>query len=203
MHFHGVFDVGAQAQDSAVGQSIVKGTIETVKGSPVALSDARYILTRPSATPERLEVIGNGIKVENFSGRDIRLLRLCFSYYELGSASCISSSVSALAAGETRDYMAGNIRLVLSPVTKGITLNVMPTGAEFKDGSHWAAPRTGSSPLRRQCLYQAGSQLLIRECQLSNNSYSISFDVTDPKVLAYRLATIKDTPDRFEVRLGK
>ena len=82
-------------------------------------------------------------------------------------------------------------------------LTIRVRGVEFEDGTHWAAPRIVSSPLTNPAIQQRGSPLTIRNCNWRNDTYATELWAVEPKIVAYRLGTVKDTTDYFAVRLGK
>jgi hypothetical protein len=157
-------------------------------------------LVRSAPPGGTFEVSGNGVRVENISTRAIKRLMLLFTWKSTFRSSVLVA-LDALAAGETRDYLGQDIKLILPSDAVEMTLSVIPTGAAFEDGSHWAAPRTLSRPL--EVSYLSRSPMTLRECELNGRSYRVSFDVADPRIVAYRLGIIEDTPDRFTVKLGK
>jgi hypothetical protein len=158
-------------------------------------------LVRSALPGGTFEVSGNGVRVENISTRAIKRLMLLFTWKSTFRSS-VQVALDALAVGETRDYLGHDIKLILPSDAVEMTLSVIPTGAAFEDGSHWAAPRTLSRPLEVLCL-GSRSPITLRECELDDRSYRITFDVADQRIVAYRLGIIEDTPDRFTVKLGK
>jgi len=83
-------------------------------------------------------------------------------------------------------------------------LIVRVRGAEFEDGTHWAAPRLSSSPLYFPFIRQPGSSLQMLNCQWKGDTYSAwFFPHSSPPIVAYRLGCVKDIPGDFEVKLGR
>ena len=82
-------------------------------------------------------------------------------------------------------------------------LTVRVRGAEFEDGSHWAAPRLSSSPLITAQIVRQRSPLYMRNCNWRNDTYVAELRPVEHQIVAYRLGTVKDIPGTFEVRLGK
>jgi len=83
-------------------------------------------------------------------------------------------------------------------------LTVRVRGAEFEDGTHWAAPRLSSSPLYFPFIRQPGSSLQMLDCQWKGDTYFVRLlPHSVPPVVAYRLGCVKDIPGDFEVKLGK
>jgi hypothetical protein len=199
------FAIRPQVQSAPDGPTIIRGRTEAVEGSPVVLFDARYELVRPASTPGETKVLGR-VKIENVSGRPIRVLMLRFAY-KLRFSMNVVANLGALRTGESRDYKVENMNLaenmVSSPGANGMTLTVMATGAEFEGGSHWAAPRTQSRPLGSLCLNKAGAYLTPRSWQIDRAPYNALFEVLDPGIVAYRLGTVTDTPSSFAVTLGE
>jgi hypothetical protein len=199
--------IGPQGQIQQDERTTFQGSIEPVEGSPVALYDARYDLIKNASDPEATKVVGH-VKIENVSDRPIRVLRLSFAY-KLKFSMTVVAVASDLAPRETRDYSAENFssppqanRSGKSLDMNGMALNVMATGAEFKDGSHWAAPRTESRPLAFWPNH-AGAYFMSRGWRRDQSPQEALFEVLDAGVVAYRLATVTDTPSSFEVRLGE
>src|SRR5258708_4456431 len=188
---------GARSQGSAANKSTVHGTVESFAGGPVALSDAWYTIANSEPKHGTFQMTGNGVKVQNVSGHAIRILHLSFAW-KLSFTMRVSVVVYGLAPGETRDYAGKDILGELRSDAVDMPLNVMPTGAAFEDGSHWAAPRTQSWSLGSR-LYQPIPYLMVRDCKVADGSYRVSIDTVDPKIMAYRLGAIKDTPDSFQV----
>src|ERR1700752_1315094 len=97
------FAVRPQAQVPRDERTIIQGSTEAIEGSPVVLSDARYELVGSESTPGQTKVVGH-VKVENVSGRPIRVLMLRFAY-KLGLRMNFTAmaAVPALGPGESRD----------------------------------------------------------------------------------------------------
>jgi hypothetical protein len=190
-------------------QTIIKGETRTQQGSPVELSDARYTLSRSKALPTQFKLVDESVRVRNVSGRAIRRLYLRFIHRHeshssdaCGEATGISA-VDLLAADETRDFTIDYFKYAWFAERNDLFLTVIPGGAEFRDGSHWAAPRNESCPLVSECLSSAESALRSRECSMAEDSYRILFEVTDPRITGYRLGIVKDMADSFQVLTGE
>lgn len=190
-----------RSQGSAANKSTVRGTVESFAGGPVALSDAWFTIANSDLPHGTLQITGNGVKIQNVSGRTIRTLHLSFAW-KLSFTMRVTVVVYGLAPGETRDYAGKDTVGELRSDAVDMPLNVMPTGVAFEDGSHWAAPRTQSWSLGSH-LFQPIPYLMVRDCQVTDGSYRVSIDNVDPRILAYRLGAIKDTPDSFQVSLGR
>lgn len=192
---------GARSQSTATNKSTVHGTVESFAGGPVVLSDAWYTVANPGRAHGTFQINGNGVKVQNVSGQAIRVLYLGFAW-KGGFTMRVAVAIDGLSPGETREYSGKDMRAELLSDPANMTLNVMPTGVAFEDGSHWAAPRTQSGSLVTR-LVQFISYLRVRDCKVADGTYEVSIDNVDPKIVAYRLGAIKDTPDSFQVSLGR
>jgi hypothetical protein len=190
--------------DQSPEPATVEGTIESLSGSPVRLLYPSYQLIQGSSNPKKFQITGHQVRVENTSGRTIRRLRMKFVYAQ--DVGCCSSSgaevVDWLAAGESRVLKSSHFRMSWVAATNDMTMTVMPTGAEFGDGSHWAAPRSARYPLFAEALSLPESHLIIRQCSWVGESYKALLDPGQTKIAAYRLGVVKDTPDGFDLRLG-
>ena len=188
-------------------QNTVTGSVLNTDASPVELSDATYTLENKESEPQTFHV-AQAVKIRNVSGRAIRRLSLRFVLHhasvseDICSASMIDHvAVDRIAAAETRDFTTNHLTLGLTG-KNDLTLTVLAAGVEFEDGLHWAAPRRELCPLFRESLSQPGSFLMIRECTLTDSSYSCTLEVADPQIVAYRLGLVSDTESGFVVRKG-
>lgn len=186
----------------------VEGKTRATTGSPVELSNARYTLLRFLSEPKKLQLVSEAVTVRNVSGRRIRRLRLMFYLHHprVSEDMCHASvspkiAVDDLAAGETQDRVDDHIKMTWFAENNDLALTVLAVGAEFTDGSHWAAPRSERCPLTAECLSKRGP-LMTRECSFGNDVYSFTLEVTDSKIVAYRLGVVSDTTASFEVRTG-
>ena len=201
----------AQQQNSAQEWSTVPGTVDVAEGSPVALSDARRVLLKepPGADGRSWIVIRAETTIENTSGRPIRRLCLALSYggnkTQPAVADGIRVAADGIRANEVRRYSDTTMHVRGGPVPDGPDwdLTIRVRGAEFEDGTHWAAPRLSSSPLSVPLIQQRGTPLDLRNCIWRNDSYSAVLWAVEPRIVAYRLGSVKDIPGDFEVRLGK
>ena len=189
-------------------QTTVAGNTQATTGSPVELSDASYTLLRFKSEASKFQLVAEAVRIRNVSGRAIRRLSLRFVLNHLGFSEdvCRGSvrgfiAVDELAAGETRDFTNDRIKTTWFAQKNDLALTVIAAGAEFTDGSHWAALRSQWCPLSADCLSQPGS-LMSRECKLTDDTYSFLLEVGDPQIVAYRLGIVRDTADSFEVRMG-
>jgi hypothetical protein len=189
---------------------MIAGRVENSVESPVELSDARYTLVIQKEEPARAQLVAHGVKIRNVSGRAIRrlMLRFVIHHESLNPDKCRSSVISVvavdtLAATEMRDFTDYNIRVGWFGSTDGRSLTVLASGAQFEDGQYWAAPRKELCPLSRECLSQSASYLMARRCTVTDDSYSLTLEVGDPKIVAYRLGVVSDTADSFAVRTGE
>jgi len=191
------------AQRSVVDPSIFQGTVDSVIGSPVRLSDVKYTLTKSASIPGTVRVTGYRIRVDNISGHGIKRL-LVSVVWKGGYEVRMSVAVDSLATGEGRDYVIEDAQIGLAAEMKDVTFTVRPTRAEFDDHSHWAAPRTWSETLGVSPFLDSRSGLRLRQWVLIEGANRIAFDVLDPRIVAYRLGTVRDDPDSdFQVSLGK
>jgi hypothetical protein len=182
----------------------VEGAVEPAYGSPVRLSDPSYRVVETDSKPKRLQLIGNTVTVENISGRRIRRLHLKFTFaHDNGGSVEGNEAVDRLAVGESRVLGRSILKMSWFASSNDLELTVRPTGAEFEDGSHWAAPRDVKHPLLRETLSQPRSHLIIRQLSWVNDSYEAVLEIGQERVVAYRLGVVKDTPNSFEVRIGK
>jgi hypothetical protein len=181
----------------------VPGVVIEMAESPVALSRPKYTLERCKGWPDKMKIVGDEVTVRNVGGGDIRRLLLVFSYKQGASYDGVQNRVAVdqLRAGEKREVHS---RTTIGEFAKGTDwrLTVMPTGAEFADDSHWAAPRNNWRPLLMDYLSQPTSYLQFREFKWTNHGYQATLQVCDAKVVAYRLGIVKDTAENFEVRIG-
>jgi hypothetical protein len=192
-------------------QTAVAGNAQATIGSPVELSDATYTMLRFESEASKLQLIGEAVKIRNVSGRAIRRLSLRFVHNHLGYSGDVCRGpatnritvVDELASGETRDYTTDRLRMTWSAQENDLALTVIATGAEFADGSHWAALRSQLCPRSAESLSQPGCYLMSRQCTLTDDAYSVLLEVADPKIVAYRLGVVNDTADSFEVRTGE
>src|SRR5215469_5671172 len=97
-----------QPQEQVQGgeRTSIPGGVEPAEGSPVALYDARYDLVRPASIPGVTKVVGR-VKIENVSGRTIKVLHLSFEY-SVGFHMYYGASANDLARKEVRDFSAEN-----------------------------------------------------------------------------------------------
>lgn len=191
-----------------VEETTVAGKTRSTTGSPVELSDAKYTLLRFKSEASRLQLVAEAVKIRNVSGRAIRRLRLKFviNHLRFSEDVCRGSyvgniAVDEFAPGETRDYINDRIKMTWFAEANDVALTVLVVGAEFTDGSLWAAPRTECCPLMSDCLSKQAS-LMTRNCSLTSDDYSFTLEVGDSKIVAYRLGVVSDTADSFDVRTG-
>lgn len=189
-------------------QTSVAGNTQATTGSPVELSDASYTLLRFKSEASKFQLVAEAVKLRNVSGRAIRRLSLRFVHNHLSYSGDVCrgsptnfAAVDELAAGETRVFTNDRIKMTWFAQTNDLALTVIAAGAEFTDGSHWAALRSEWCPLNRECLSQHAA-LMSRECKLTDDAYSFLLEVGDAQIVAYRLGIVRDTADSFEVRMG-
>ena len=197
-----LFSGFAAGQTSETLQSeIVSGRTEMSDGSPVALTEANYTLTETVSREERFKKTRESVKLTNLTERAIKQTIVCFSFEGHGGFGRVSVPTGPIPAGETISFVSTGSR-------SGATSNdgdfvVRLLGVEFTDGTHWIAPRTVFSPLYSQSLGHQAAPLVIRQCREINKSYQAELLLEQTSVVAYRLGVVRDTPDRFEVRLGR
>lgn len=182
----------------------VEGAVETAYGTPVRLSDPGYKVVESDSKPRKLQIIGHTVRIENLSGRRIRRLHLKVTFAHGTGGSVEGNEVEdEIAIGESRVLDRSNFNMSWFAERNDLALTVRPTGAEFEDGSHWAAPRDVKHPLYGETVSQPTSHLIIRQLSWVNDSYEAVLEIGQERVVAYRLGVVKDTPISFEVRIGK
>jgi hypothetical protein len=191
-----------------VAGTVIEGNTQTTTGSPVELSDANYTLLRFKTEGSKFQLVAEGVRIRNVSGRAIRRVTLRYVLNHLGYSedTCRGTDqgfivVDDLALGETRDFTNDRITITWFAQENDLALTVIATGAEFKDGSHWAALRSECCPLSADCL-SLRVPLRWRESKLTDDGYSVALEVADPRIVAYRLGIVRDTAESFEVRVG-
>lgn len=182
----------------------VEGAVESAYGSPVRLSEPSYTLVELDSRTKKLQIIGHTVRIENLSGRRIRRLHLKFTFaHDTGGFGEGNEVEDQLAVEESRVLDRSNFKMSWFAESNDLALTVRATGAEFEDGSHWAAPRDVKHPLYGETVSQPTSHLIIRRLSWVNDSYEAVLEIGQEKVVAYRLGVVKDTPNSFEVRIGK
>jgi hypothetical protein len=100
------FPANASQVDKPGAQGVVhEGSIESVQGSPVALSQARYSMSPSRSKPGSVEV-ASSVKIESTCGKSITQLYLVFRYLEpSGEDLEIGAHIEQLPAGDVRDFV--------------------------------------------------------------------------------------------------
>jgi hypothetical protein len=196
--------LAGQSGQPAMERRAVAGVVGAVPDSPAQLGGPSYTLERSKESPGQLRIVKDEATVTNTSGRDIRRLIVVFTYRQGASDGSVENRVAVdqLHAGEMR---VAHSRTTIRDFAESMewTLTVTPTGAEFADGSYWAAPRDQRRPLLMSYLSQPDSHLQVREFKWTKQAYQATLQVGNAKVVAYRLGIVKDTVESFEVRVGE
>jgi hypothetical protein len=192
------------AQQSQFQKEVTEraGEVQNADGSPVKLSEASWVdvsLDESTTAGRR-----RSVKVQNVSGRAIRRVNTVFwfRFTECGWAAS-SHAVDSLGPYETREILNRGSLFFRRP--DKAELLIVLQGVQFDDGEVWVPDRRQTGPLIFCVLghYRTRQLLIMQNCTIDADSYSVLLEVADPKVASYRLGIVRDTADSFEVNIGK
>jgi hypothetical protein len=177
---------------------------------PVAISDVVCEVDFDSARERPLHVIREELKIENRSNKAITKvfvgieMDLGPGWAKVGSSMEVAGLIRP---GESRT----EVRRRLTEYGRGrqpwngeVPYVAFVIGVEYEDGSHWAASRTYKRPLFGRFFqdFEAPIRGVTAEWP-PNGSYKTKLEMTREDVVGYRLGLVKDTPEEYEVKLGR
>jgi hypothetical protein len=181
----------------------LEGQVQNADGSPVVLSDARFVVG-PEDEADKSARITELVKVRNVSGRAIRKLHVKFveimNRCGLGIGTTV---VGDLGPDEVRDRVQHGYTGDGMSDSGKFKLLVVATGAEFDNGEFWAANRAQWGANVMMNVNKRGSGLNIGTSKFEPGSYTVSMSVRDPQIVSYRLGLVRDAVDSFEVTIGE